>query len=51
MLPAGALSGSLDTIEFRYAYARMPREVLRESPDTRLLAVAWYSIDFTAVAP
>jgi len=51
MLPAGALSGSLDTIEFRYAYARMPREVLRKSPDTRLLAVAWYSIDFTAVAP
>ena len=41
VVPAGE-----STVEFRYAYARTPRDVLPNSGDTRLLAVSWHSIDF-----
>lgn len=51
ILPAAALRESLDTLEFRYAYARAPQEVLRNSLDVRLLAVAWYSIEFAVLNP
>jgi hypothetical protein len=47
-LPAAALHESLDTLAFRYAYARVAREVLPHSPDERQLAVAWSSITFAA---
>jgi hypothetical protein len=50
-LPAAALAEPLDTLEFRYTWARAPREVLRNSADTRVLAVAWYTITFTPVRP
>ncbi len=59
VLPAGALRASLDTLEFSYAYALSPQEVLhcwyclwgRSSPDIRTLAVAWYSLDFSERKP
>ena len=46
ILPKKALLASLNTVELRYAYARQPQKVLPDSKDNRLLAVAWYSIDF-----
>jgi len=46
VLPADLLVGSTTTLEFDYAYTRVPAEVLPESPDTRRLAVAWRSIAF-----
>ena len=46
ILPEEVLHDSPNTIEFRYAYARAPRDVLPNSSDIRVLAVAWYSIDF-----
>lgn len=49
-LPAAALHQLLDTLEFRYAYARVPRNVLPNSADKRELAVAWHSITFAAPA-
>jgi hypothetical protein len=49
-LPAAALRESSDTLEFRYAYARVPREVLPNSSDVRELAVAWFSINFAPPA-
>ena len=50
-LPANVLLESPNTLEFRYAYARAPRDVVPNSADTRKLAVAWYSIDFAAQSP
>ena len=46
ILPQEKLLHSLNTVELRYAYSRRPQDVLPNSPDDRLLAVAWYSIDF-----
>jgi hypothetical protein len=46
-LPRGGLRPASNTIEFRYAYARSPREVVKNSQDTRPLGVVWYSIDFS----
>ncbi|MBI4342462.1 MAG: hypothetical protein HY599_03735 [Candidatus Omnitrophica bacterium] len=46
ILPADVVLGAPDTLEFRYAYARAPQDVLRLSSDSRMLAVAWYSVDF-----
>jgi hypothetical protein len=51
VFPAKALVNGLDTLEFRYAYARSPRAVLSTSGDDRPLAVAWYSIDFAVEEP
>jgi hypothetical protein len=51
ILPAAALGASPDLLEFRYAYARAPREVRWRTRDIRQLAVAWYGIDFRALAP
>ena len=51
VLPARALSKSVDALEFRYAYTRSPQEVFDNSPDVRKLSVAWYSIDFSPRAP
>jgi hypothetical protein len=50
-LPATALRESLDTLEFRYAYAHVARQVLPNSTDERELAVAWFSIDFARLNP
>jgi hypothetical protein len=50
-LPAAALRESLDTLEFRYAYARVARDVLPNSRDERDLAVAWHSLSFAPLAP
>ncbi len=46
ILPKEALLDPINIVEFRYAYARRPQHVLPDSSDDRLLAVAWYSIDF-----
>jgi len=46
-LPASVLDESPDLLEFRYAYARAPQQVRWRSRDTRQLAVAWFTIDFT----
>jgi hypothetical protein len=46
ILPNEALVDGLNTVAFRYAYARSPSEVLPNSVDGRRLGVAWYSIDF-----
>jgi hypothetical protein len=51
ILPDEALLDSQDTLEFRYAYARAPWDVLPNSPDVRVLAVAWSSIDFEELDP
>jgi hypothetical protein len=51
VLPANALRDGLDTLEFRYAYARVPKDVDQNAQDRRALAVAWYSIDFTRTSP
>jgi len=51
VLPARALRASVDTLEFDYAYARSPREVLENSVDVRTLAVAWYSLEFSEWKP
>jgi len=51
VLPASALRASVDTLEFDYAYARSPREVLENSVDVRTLAVAWYSLEFSEWKP
>jgi hypothetical protein len=45
-LPATALRAPVDTLVFRYAYSRVPHDVLPNSADVRSLAVAWYRIDF-----
>jgi len=50
-LPGAALRQSLDTLEFHYAYARAPRDVIRNSVDERELAVAWYLISFAPLEP
>jgi hypothetical protein len=44
-LPAAQLQRGLQTLELRYGYARAPRDV-SGSQDERVLAVAWYGIDF-----
>jgi MoaA/NifB/PqqE/SkfB family radical SAM enzyme len=50
-LPAAVVrDGSLNRLEFRYAYARRPKSVLPDTTDTRVLAVAWYSIEFARPA-
>ena len=46
-LPRQALQPKGNALEFRYAYARSPREVLKNSKDTRELGVVWYSFDFS----
>jgi hypothetical protein len=51
ILPAKALGPSPQTVEFRYAYARAPRDVVKGSPDERELAVAWFRLDFAPVNP
>jgi hypothetical protein len=51
VLPAELIVGSPSTLEFRYAYARAPADVLPDSPDTQELAVAWRSLDFAEVEP
>lgn len=51
ILPGEALLDSRHTLEFRYAYARAPRDVIPNAQDLRTLAVAWYSVDFSAVNP
>ena len=45
-LPRGLLRRRRNLVGFRYAYARVPRDVLPDSEDRRELAVAWYSIRF-----
>jgi MoaA/NifB/PqqE/SkfB family radical SAM enzyme len=50
VLPGRLTQPRLNTIELRYAYAQQPRKVLRNSSDKRMLAVAWYSIDFASLA-
>jgi hypothetical protein len=47
-LPRSSVRDSINTLEFRYAYARAPRDVRPGSTDTRLLGVGWHSIDFRA---
>ena len=49
ILPKKELLNSPNTVEFRYTYARAPQDVLPNSQDTRLLAVAWHSIDFVKI--
>ena len=51
ILPAEGLVDATDVLEFRYAYAREPRDVMPNAQDERALAVAWYSIDFMAQNP
>lgn len=51
VLPSTALHNAVDVIEFQYADARMPADVLRGATDARTLAVAWYSIDLAAQNP
>jgi len=51
ILPQKALLDPPNTLWFRYAYARVPQEVLPHSADTRALGVAWYSIDFSERKP
>ena len=51
ILQEEVLRDSPNTLEFRYAYARAPQDVLANSRDVRLLAVAWYSIDFSQRNP
>ncbi|HMC55906.1 MAG TPA: hypothetical protein VKH19_12075 [Gemmatimonadaceae bacterium] len=46
-LPARLLGAAPAMLNFRYRFAATPHNVLRGSIDTRELAVAWYSIDFT----
>jgi hypothetical protein len=46
ILPRSALLDSPNRLEFQYAYARAPHDVLPSSADQRRLAVAWYSADF-----
>ena len=46
ILPEEKLLDSMDTLEFHYVYTRRPEEVFENQEDTRLLAVAWHSIDF-----
>src|SRR3989475_9403915 len=48
ILPQKALLDSPNTLQFHYAYARVPQEVLANSADVRRLAVAWNSITFAA---
>jgi hypothetical protein len=48
-LPGSAIVESMNTLEFRYGYARKSLEVQPGSSDTRVLAVAWKSITFGAV--
>ena len=48
VLPKAAARSGVNTLEFRYAYARQPKDVEANSQDTRALAVAWYSIELTA---
>ena len=50
VLPGNPTRPSLNTLELRYAYAHQPRKVLRNTSDKRLLAVAWYSIEFAELA-
>ena len=51
VLPASRLRpAGNNRLELRYAYARQPRKVVPDSSDTRLLAVAWYSITFAELA-
>jgi hypothetical protein len=47
-LPAGIRREPFSTLEFRYAFTRAPRDIVPGSVDERQLAVAWYSIEFTA---
>lgn len=51
ILPAEALVDATDILEFRYAYARAPSDVVSGAQDIRTLAAAWYSIDFVAQHP
>ena len=46
ILPVEGLVDATDVLEFHYAYAREPREVMPNAQDERALGVAWYSIDF-----
>jgi hypothetical protein len=50
-LPGNVLLKPINTLEFRYAYAEAPRNVLSGSPDNRQLSVAWFAIDFTERMP
>lgn len=51
VIPATDLVAGEDVIEFRYAYARMPKNVIPGSGDMRQLAVAWYAINLAPVPP
>jgi hypothetical protein len=51
ILPQKALLARPNTLTLRHAYARVPQDVLPGSADSRELAVAWYSMDFTARKP
>jgi len=48
ILPARLLGASPDVLDFRYRFTALPHNVLTGSPDTREVAVAWYSIRFAA---
>ena len=51
VLPAELLVDSPSIVEFHYAYARAPVDVLPNSPDTRKLGVAWRSFEFAELDP
>lgn len=48
-LPKQLLRRHRNLVGFRYAYTAEPRNILPDSEDTRELAVAWYSVRFTAL--
>ncbi|MEO6223186.1 MAG: GDSL-type esterase/lipase family protein [Vicinamibacterales bacterium] len=49
VLPKAAIHQPLNTLEFRYGYARRSMDVQPGSTDTRTLAVAWHLIDFAGI--
>ena len=49
ILPMSAFRDWPDTVEFHYSYSKRPSDVIAGSQDSRSLAVAWNSIEFTPV--
>jgi hypothetical protein len=49
ILPKAAILEPMNNLEFRYAYARRLVDVQPGSSDTRVLGVAWHSIDFAGM--
>ena len=50
-LPASSLVEGLNRVEFRYAYAVIPRDVLGGAQDNRRIGVVWYGINFLTDGP